>query len=111
MPVDERLAARARAMLSDRRDVRERKMFGGIAFMLGEHMFGGIIGPDLIVRLGNDAALSESHTRPMDFTGKPLKGILYVAAAGLDTDERLRSWLDRGIAFVQTLPPKKRARS
>ena len=83
-------------------------MFGGIAFMLGDHMFGGIVGRDLIVRLGSDTELDEPHVRPMDFTGRPLKGIFFVAPAGLETQKQLQRWLDRATSFARTLPMKRR---
>jgi TfoX/Sxy family transcriptional regulator of competence genes len=110
MAYDERLAERIRALLlAERNDVGERKMFGGIAFMAGGHMCVGVIGADLMARLGEDgadAALDEPHTRPMDFTGRPMRNMIYVEPAGTATDEALRGWIDRALAFVETLPPK-----
>jgi TfoX/Sxy family transcriptional regulator of competence genes len=109
MAYDETLADRIRAVLADRGDVREQKMFGGIAFMAGGHMCVGVIGEDLMVRLGEDgadAALDEPHTRPMDFTGRPMRNMVYVARAGTRDDAALRAWVDRALAFVATLPPK-----
>ena len=85
MAYDEALAERTRDALTGRESVSERKMFGGLAFMVGGNMACGVIGEDLMVRLeAEDAerALSEKHTRPMDFTGRPMKGFLYVAPAG-----------------------------
>ena len=84
-------------------------MFGGIAFMPGGHMCCGVIGQDLVARLGEDgadAALDEPHTRPMDFTGRPMKGYAFVAPAGTVSDDALRDWVARTLAFVATLPPK-----
>lgn len=110
MAYDEQLAERIRAILAaERDDVRERKMFGGIAFMAGGHMCVGVIGEDLMARLGEDgadAALDEPHTRPMDFTGRPMKNMVYVEPAGTATDAALRDWIRRALAFVETLPPK-----
>jgi TfoX/Sxy family transcriptional regulator of competence genes len=109
MSYDEGLAARTRAILAARRDLSERKMFGGLAFLVGGHMCCGIVGTELMVRVGPEGfeqALSQPHARPMDFTGKPLRGMLYVAAAGLRTDKSLRAWVDRGLRFVTMLPPK-----
>jgi TfoX/Sxy family transcriptional regulator of competence genes len=109
MAYDEVLAERIRAVLADRPGISERKMFGGIAFMVGGHMLCGVTGGDLMVRLGEDgadAALDEPHTRPMAFTGRPMKGYAYVAPAGTAGDAALRAWLDRALAFVATLPPK-----
>lgn len=84
-------------------------MFGGLAFLMRGHMCCGVVGDTLVVRLGNDgaaAALREPHTRPMDFTGKPMKSMVYVGPAALAEDSGLTHWLDRAIAFVATLPPK-----
>jgi TfoX/Sxy family transcriptional regulator of competence genes len=103
------LAARTRAVLVARADLGERKMFGGLAFLVGGHMCCGILGNELMVRVGPEGfeeALSQPHARPMDFTGKPLRGMVYVAAAGLRTDRSLRAWVDRGLRFVTMLPPK-----
>ncbi len=109
MAYDERLADRIRAVLGERADVSERKMFGGLAFLVSGHMCFGIVGNDLMVRVGKDAfekALSAPHTRPMDFTGRPLTGMVYVAPAGVKTVATLRKWIDTGLAFTSTLPPR-----
>jgi len=109
MAFDEGLAERLREMLGDRDDVAEQRMFGGIAFMVGGNMCVGITGDDLMVRVGNEVyadTLDEPHVRPMDFTGKPLKGFVYVEPDGYAEDNDLRSWLDRALAFVATLPAK-----
>lgn len=87
----------------------ERKMFGGLAFMVRGHMTVGVIGDELMVRVGKDAhpdAVAQPHAREMDFTGKPMAGMVYVAAPGFRDDEQLRAWVDRGLAFTSTLPPK-----
>jgi len=109
MAFDEDLAARARSALAGRSDVSERRMFGGLAFMAGGHMACGVIGEDLVVRLGEDeadAALEEPHTRPMGFTGRPMKGYVYVAPAGSGNTAAVDAWIRRALAFVATLPPK-----
>src|SRR5207247_2707233 len=106
MSFDERLAARAREALGARSDVSEKRMFGGLAFLLRGHMCCGIVDRDLVVRVGTEAydrALSQAHARPTDFTGKPLKGMVDVAPAGGPTDQALRTWADRGVRFVLTL--------
>ena len=77
MAYDEKLADRVRGVLVDRRDVHEKKMFGGLAFMVRGHMCVGIVDRELMARIGPDAsekALTRPHVRPMDFTGRPLKG-------------------------------------
>lgn len=110
MAYDDALAARVSRLLEGRDDVAERKMFGGLAFMVGGHMCCGVIGEDLVVRLGPDgadAALDKPHTRPMDFTGRPLTGFVYVAPPGVRTAAALRGWVQAGLDFVATLPPKK----
>lgn len=109
MAFDETLADRVRDALSARADLSERKMFGGIAFMIGGNMTVGVIEDDLMVRLDPaDAkrALSEPHTRPMDFTGRPMKGMLFVDSEGTASDEDLAGWVDAGADFAASLPPK-----
>ncbi|HEX2045716.1 MAG TPA: TfoX/Sxy family protein [Gaiellaceae bacterium] len=109
MAYDEGLAERIRSATADRGGVTEKKMFGGLAFLLDGHMFCGIVGDELMVRVGEDRAasvLQEAHTRPMDFTGRPLKGYVYVTPEGTATDPDLRAWVDAGAEFAATLPPK-----
>ncbi len=112
MAYDEHLADRIRSALGDRTDVSERKMFGGLAFLISGHMCVGIVGDDLMVRVGKDAfekAVSARHARPMDFTGKPSTGMVYVAPAGVKTVATLRKWVEKGLAFTANLPPRGRA--
>ena len=119
MAYDEHLADRIRAVLGDRADVSERKMFGGLAFLISGHMCVGIVGNDLMVRVGKEAfgkAVSAPHARPMDFTGRPSMGMVYVAPAGVKTVANLRKWIDKGLAFTSTLAsrrpaPSRRSRS
>jgi TfoX/Sxy family transcriptional regulator of competence genes len=111
MAYDEGLAERIREVLEERRDVTEKKMFGGLAFMVAGHMSVGILKDELMVRVGPEAherCLKEPHARKMDFTGKPMKGYLYVAPPGFASDAALRRWVDRGVAFATSLPPKGR---
>ncbi len=113
MAFDEKLAERVRAILADRPGVTERRMFGGIAFMVRGHMTVGINDGTLMARVGPDAhvdALARAHVRPMDFTGKPMKGYVYVDAPGLSSEKSLREWVTRCLAFVDTLPPKTKKR-
>ena len=110
MAYDERLAARVREVLSPEPGLTERKMFGGLAFMLDGHMSCGIVGDELMLRLGVDGAedaLERDHVRPMDFTGRPMTGMVFVSADGLRGDA-LRDWVEGAAAFVRTLPPKRR---
>ncbi len=88
----------------------ERKMFGGLAFMLDGNMCCDIVGDRLVLRFGADladTALQQPHVHPMDFTGKTMTSMVYVAAEGL-RGNALRRWVERATAFVQTLPPKHR---
>lgn len=93
MAYDERLAERVRELLAPRQGLSERRMFGGLAFLLHGNMCCGVHGEELIVRLdaeGADKVLQEPHVRPMDMTGRPMKGWLMVAPTGLETDDDLR---------------------
>ena len=110
MAFDEGLAERIRALVSDDLDVRERKMFGGLCFMWAGNMACGIVGDELMVRVGPDAtgsALARPHTRPMDFTGRPMKGMVYVGAEGLRSARQLRTWVHMGAGFADSLPPRR----
>jgi TfoX/Sxy family transcriptional regulator of competence genes len=87
----------------------ELKMFGGLAFMVNGHMCCGIVKTDLMLKLTPDevtAALRQAHTRPMDFSGKPMKAMLYVAPAGLDSDAALEQWIREAAAVALAEPPK-----
>ncbi|MFL5898337.1 MAG: TfoX/Sxy family protein [Solirubrobacterales bacterium] len=92
-----------------RSELSERRMFGGIAFMLAGNMAVGAIGDDLMVRLDPvdaERALREAHTQPMDFTGKPMKNMVYVDPEGTASDEDLAKWVDAGADYAMSLPPK-----
>lgn len=110
MAYDEKLAQRVRALLDGKEDdVVEKKMFGGLCFMVRGHMCVGLVKSELMVRVGPDAyaeAVELPHARPMDFTGKPSKGMVYVDPAGLRTKRQLERWVERGARFVASLPPK-----
>jgi TfoX/Sxy family transcriptional regulator of competence genes len=109
MAYDEKLADRIRDQLASRSDVTERKMFGGIAFMVGGNMACGVLGEDLIVRLGDEdgeRALAEDGVRPFDFTGKPMRNIVYVSPERTSDDDGLSEWIDAGAEFASSLPPK-----
>jgi TfoX/Sxy family transcriptional regulator of competence genes len=115
MAYDEMLADRIRDILIADPGLSERKMFGGLAFMLDGHMACGVIGDDLMVRLGPDladAALRKPHVRPMDFTGRPIASMVYVAPEGV-RGRALRTWVEKAAAHARSLPPKTadRARS
>lgn len=109
MACDEKLAERIRVALKGRRGITEKKMFGGVAFLSRGNMLCGVVGSDLVVRVGPDAyeeALARPHAREMDFTGRPMKGMVYVAPAGVRTARQLDAWLERGLAFARSLPAK-----
>ena len=109
MAYDELLAERVRDLLSLRGDVTERKMFGGIAWMVSGNMACGLLGEDLIVRLDpEDAvqALEENHTREFDFTGRPARGMVVVEPAATVEPDELAGWVEAGVGFASALPPK-----
>ncbi|MBK6688134.1 MAG: TfoX/Sxy family protein [Deltaproteobacteria bacterium] len=113
MAYDEKLAERIRAAVGPRPEIAEKKMFGGIAFLLDGKMFIGVADDKLMVRVGPEAhakALAEAHALPMDFTGRPMKGYVFVAAAGVRTVAAVKKWTERALAFVATVEakPKKR---
>ena len=109
MAFDEGLATRVRELIGDDPGVAEKRMFGGLAFLLNGNMACGVRGDDLIVRLAADAsqgALAEPGARPFDITGQPMRGWLMVGVEGHAEDDDLRRWVDRGMAHARTLPPK-----
>lgn len=108
MAYDEDLADRVREVLPRDAPIDERKMFGGLCFMVNGHMVCGIVHDALMLRLGPDGArraLTEPHVRPMDFTGRPLKAMVFVDPPGLSEAE-LQRWVDQAAAFARGLPPK-----
>jgi len=108
MAYDEALAVRVRAAVADRAPCEEQKMFGGLAFMVNTHMACGLVGNDLMVRVGaanHDDALARGANE-MDFTGRPMRGMVMVPAAQLESDVRLEDWVERAVAFALSEPPK-----
>jgi hypothetical protein len=111
MAYDEGLAERIRLANGDRPAVTEKKMFGGLAFMLNDYMFCGVTDDLLMARVGPDnysTALAKAHVRDMDFTGRPMRGYVFVEPQGLESDDDLQYWVDLCAQFVMTLPPKKK---
>jgi TfoX/Sxy family transcriptional regulator of competence genes len=111
MAFDEGVAERIREALRDHQGIEERRMFGGIAFLSRGYMFLGVTGEVLMARVGPDAyeeALSRPHARVMDFTGRQMKGYVFVDAAGFARDSDLAEWTERTLRYVQTLPKKKK---
>ena len=109
MAYDENLADRIRKALAGRKGVTEKNMFGGLSFMLGGNMCCGVVREDLVVRVSPGSyedALVEPHARPMDFTGRPLQGMVYVGPEGSRDEGALAAWVKRGADFAESLPPK-----
>ena len=110
MAYDEGLAERIREQLQDRSDVEEKKMFGGLCFMVSNHMCCGIVKDTLMARVGPEnynKCLSMSYASEMDFTGKAMRGMIYVAPEGIESDKALSKWVNFCVKFVESLPPKK----
>jgi TfoX/Sxy family transcriptional regulator of competence genes len=108
MAFSEALAGRVRVLLAGR-PVTEKRMFGGLAFLHSGNMCCGILGEELMVRVGPEAyaeALGLAGAREMDFTGKALRGFVYVFADALARDADLEAWVGRGVAYAETLPAK-----
>lgn len=111
MAYDEKLAQRMDDYFKNRDDVEVKKMFGGLCYMVSNHMCCGIIGDTLMARVGPAAyeeSLTQRHVRKMDFTGKALKGMVYVAPQGIAGDSDLKKWIQVCEKFIRSLPPKKR---
>jgi TfoX/Sxy family transcriptional regulator of competence genes len=109
MAYNEALAANVRKALAHRRSVSEKPMFGGLSFLVRGNMCCGVVGNELMVRVGPakyEAALSTCHAREMDFTGRSLRGYVYVARDGLRSARTVRAWVDKGVVFARSLPPK-----
>lgn len=110
MAYDEDFANRIREQLADQDGVTEKAMFGGLAFLLDGNMSVGISHTgELMVRVGPDAtgdALARPHTRPFEMRGRPMKGWIRVAPAGVDDDRDLGAWVQRGVRFARSLPRK-----
>jgi TfoX/Sxy family transcriptional regulator of competence genes len=106
---DEALAERVRRILADAHgEVTERKMFGGLTFLLNGNMVAGVVGNELMVRLGEagaEAALRREHVREMDFTGRPMRTMVFIEADGLQ-GTALEEWLAAGTSFVLSFPRK-----
>ena len=108
MVSNEQLNDKIRALIKHRK-LSEKKMFGGMAFLLNGNMCFGTLKDDLIIRVGLERykeALAMPHARPMDFTGRPIKGFVYVDQKGWSKDATLKKWLDMGIDYASSLPKK-----
>ena len=109
MPFDDSLAGGIRDVLAHKLDIKEKKMFGGLGFLLNGNMLVGVWKDSLIVRVGPDAyenALREPHVKDFDITGKPMKGWIMVEPDGVEKEDQLKNWIERAEKFVKTLPEK-----
>ena len=109
MAYDESLEERLDRVLKRREGVTKKKMFGGLCYLLTGNLACGIVGESRMLRLGEEgaaAARGEGHARPMDFTGRPMKTMVYVDPDGFATDDALEAWVRRALQFGETLPPK-----
>jgi TfoX/Sxy family transcriptional regulator of competence genes len=109
MAYDEGLAHRIREIVSDQPGLVEKKMFGGVGFMLHGNMACGVNRENLIVRVGPEkyaAALAKPNARVFDITGRPMTGWVTVEPDGYESDEDLKAWVQQGIDFALSLPPK-----
>lgn len=109
MAYDETLAARIRDVIGPDPALAERRMFGGLCFTLHGNMVCGVVGDTLMLRLNEplaQAALARPHTRPMDFTGRPMRSMVYVDPPGL-RGRALRTWVEKAVAHCRSLPPKR----
>lgn len=109
MAFDEGLAQRIEEYFSDRADVDVKKMFGGLCFMVNSHMCCGIVRDQLMARVGPtvyEFCLTKPYTSEMNFTGKPMKGMVYVDSQGITEDDDLHGWIQICEDFILTLPPK-----
>ena len=108
MSYNEKLVERVRKLLP--KAIEEKKMFGGLSFLFHGKMFCGVLKDDLVVRINKndyEKFVSKPHVRPMDFTGKPMKGFLYVSSGGYKEDKELTEWIEVGFRYVLSLNEKK----
>jgi TfoX/Sxy family transcriptional regulator of competence genes len=109
MAYDEVLAQRIRAALPAVPEMTEKKMFGGISFLVDGKLACSVSKDNLLVRIGQDAtaaALAQPHVRMADMTGRPMKGWVLVEPAGIESDNDFKRWIDLGVTFAASLPPK-----
>ncbi len=110
MAYDEKLAERIRTKLKGTRGLTEKKMFGGVGFLINGNMACGVNKVDMIVRLSDqdsEAALKLAHVRLFDMTGRPMKGWIMVGPQGTTSDSAVQRWVEKGVRFAGSLPPKK----
>ena len=111
MAFSEALAERIRQQLARRKNVEEKKMFGGVGFLLNGNLLVGVWKDSLIARLGPDEgeeALLEPHVKEFDITGRAMKGWVLVEPGGIESDDQLAGWIERATQFVRALPAKEK---
>ncbi len=109
MAFDEGLAQRLREALKGQKGIVEKKMFGGVGFILNGNMAVGVIKNDMVVRVSpddNDQILKRAHARPFDFSGKPMAGWIYVEPTGIKSQANLKKWVQVGLDYAASLPTK-----
>jgi TfoX/Sxy family transcriptional regulator of competence genes len=109
MAFDEKLAARIKKTLGKTKNISEKHMFGGLSFMYGKKMFCGVLKDDLVLKMGPkqcEDALKKPNVRPMDFTGKPMKGFVYVNQKGCKSDKDLKKWVDISLNHAKLMNKK-----
>lgn len=109
MAHDPALGERVRRALAGTAGLAEQQMFGGLCFLVNGHMCAGIVGSTLMVRIGPEGyaeALTQPHVRAMDFTGRPMTGMVFVDPPALATKAMLSAWVTRGAEYAASLPPK-----
>lgn len=111
MAYEEKLAGRVRKLLANRKGFAEKKMFGGLCFLLKGKMICGVLKEDLVLRVGPEkyeAALARPHVRPMNFTGRPTTGFVFVGPGGCRTDNALKKWVTQAAEYVLSLPGNRK---
>ena len=109
MAFDENLAARIRTALARKKSIEEKKMFGGVGFLLNGNALAGVWKDRLVARLGSDegeAALREPHVRAFDITGRPMRNWVVVEPEGVEDEDHLKGWIQRAVKFVGKMPAK-----
>jgi len=109
MAYDLGLAARCEDFILDKPSISQKRMFGGMAYLLNGNMAFGIHKDHLMVRVGSDAhdaSMELPETAPFNLTGRSMKGWILVSPDGIEEDAQLKAWIDRGIRFAETLPAK-----
>ena len=110
MAYDVALAERIARLFERRRGVTQKQMFGGVCFLVNGKMCCGVIGKKLVARVGPEryeSALTRPHAKPMDFTGRPLRGFIYVLPQGIQSRPALKGWVDLTLRYTASLPTKR----